>query len=95
MQTQRTKTKRIRVFGIVQGVGYRYYVYDVANQLGLYGYVKNMPDGSVEVIVTGDDSQVEKLVSYLKRGTTYSRVDKIDIEDLDNEIEFDSFDIKF
>lgn len=56
-----------RVYGRVQGVGFRYTTQHEAQRLGLTGYAKNMDDGSVEVVACGDAAQVEKLIKWLKR----------------------------
>jgi len=56
----------VRVFGRVQRVGYRRFVLDSAQELGLSGYVRNERDGSVTVFVQGDDAVVEKFIEMLK-----------------------------
>ena len=57
-----------RVRGVVQGVGYRYHVADVAAANGISGYVRNLPDGSVEVVAEGNREVLEDLVSHLWAG---------------------------
>ncbi len=69
---------RIRVTGYVQGVGFRAYVRRRALSLGLRGYAKNMPDGSVEVVAQGDESAIAQLIGVL-RGSDF------DIEGLETE----------
>lgn len=69
----------MRVYGVVQGVGYRYFVYRIATSLGLAGYVKNLPDGSVEVVAQGDGSLVKALIDELKVGPRHAHVERIDI----------------
>jgi acylphosphatase len=54
--------------GRVQGVGYRYYVEDEANRLGLTGYVRNKPDGSVEVVAEGECNILEGFLALLRVG---------------------------
>ncbi|PWC11538.1 acylphosphatase [Brenneria corticis] len=56
------------VYGVVQGVGFRYSTQHRAAQLGLSGYVRNSSDGSVEVIACGEHQAVEQLVEWLKQG---------------------------
>jgi acylphosphatase len=58
----------VRVTGTVQGVGFRWFVRERARRLGLSGWVRNLPDGSVEVVATGDAGQLELLRAELLRG---------------------------
>jgi len=58
---------RIRVTGVVQGVGYRFFVRNVAASLGLAGEVRNLSDGSVEVVAEGDRSLVGALIGGIHR----------------------------
>ena len=71
---------KIRVTGYVQGVGFRAYVRRHALRLGLRGYAKNMPDGSVEVVVQGDDYAIGQLVDAL-RGSDFA-IDSIETSEL-------------
>ncbi len=59
---------RATVYGRVQGVFFRTFVEEYAQQLGLRGYVRNLPSGDVEVVAEGERERVEKMVEYLKRG---------------------------
>lgn len=63
-----------RVRGRVQGVGFRWYVKDEADALGLSGYVKNCPDGSVEVSAAGPVPCLKRLVETVRRGPPGARV---------------------
>ncbi len=56
----------IRLYGIVQGVGMRYFIWREARKLGLRGYVRNLEDGSVEIVAEGENDLIETLV-YLAR----------------------------
>lgn len=58
----------VRVVGVVQGVGFRWFVRERARRLGLAGWVRNRPDGSVEVLASGDAGQLELLRGELLRG---------------------------
>ena len=58
----------VRVVGMVQGVGFRWFVRERARRLGLAGWVRNLPDGSVEVLASGDPDQLELLRGELQRG---------------------------
>ena len=62
------------VYGRVQGVFFRDFVSTCARELGLAGYVRNLPDGAVEVRAEGERQQLEKLVRYLGVGPPGARV---------------------
>lgn len=67
------------VHGRVQGVFFRYFVYDIATELGLKGYVSNLPGGdAVAVTAEGDKMQLDKLVEQLKIGPPGARVRKLE-----------------
>ncbi|WP_074825057.1 acylphosphatase [Pragia fontium] len=68
------------VSGIVQGVGFRYFTQQQARALGVSGYAYNMDDGRVEVLVSGDKQQVEKLLEWLKSGPRTAKVERVLIE---------------
>jgi len=67
----------IIVKGLVQGVGYRWFVERHAKQLGLTGYVRNLPDGDVEVVVEGARSLIEELIRELKVGPRFASVEDV------------------
>ena len=68
---------RATVYGRVQGVFFRAFVEEQAQQLGLRGYVHNLPSGDVEVVAEGERERVEKLVGYLKMGPPVAIVDRV------------------
>jgi acylphosphatase len=65
--------------GRVQGVGYRYSVVHVANELGLVGWVQNTPDGSVKTWAQGHESVLERFVAYLREGPRSAAVRSVDV----------------
>ncbi len=67
----------IIVKGIVQGVGFRYFVYHHAVHLGLRGYVKNLYDGTVEIDVEGDRSLIEELIKEVKIGHRFAHITEV------------------
>jgi acylphosphatase len=80
------KTNRARRFivrGRVQGVGFRWFVEHEAHILGIAGWVRNNPDGSVEVLAMGSRDQLSGLRSRLREGPRAARVD--DVEELEAE----------
>jgi acylphosphatase len=68
------KRLSITVIGRVQGVGFRYFTEDVANNLGLEGWVRNNPDRTVECEVQGDEVVLEEFCTELRKGPPLSRV---------------------
>ena len=62
------------VYGYVQGVNFRYFVLRLARSLDLKGYVRNLPDGSVEVVAEGERDRLERLAEQLKVGPRAARV---------------------
>jgi acylphosphatase len=67
----------VRVTGVVQGVGYRWFVREKARRLGLAGWVRNLRDGSVEVAAAGDEGQIELLRGELRKGPPGASVDAL------------------
>lgn len=71
-------TRCFRVRGIVQGVAFRASTRYQANLLELGGYAKNLPDGSVEVVVCGDSDKIERLREWLWKGPPHARVEEVE-----------------
>lgn len=87
----------IYVYGMVQGVGFRYYTQHRAKELGLEGFVRNLDDGSVEVVAYGDSAQLDRLQAWLKQGGPRSaRIEKILTEPRAvNDDELNGFEIRY
>jgi acylphosphatase len=77
------KTFSVRVAGKVQGVFFRASAKQQADDLGLSGFVRNQPDGSVYIEVEGEEDQLEEFLYWCKRGPQHARVDSIDITEID------------
>lgn len=71
-------TRCFRAHGLVQGVGFRWFVRVEARRRGLAGSVRNLPDGSVEVVVQGPESVIASLETALARGPAGARVDRLE-----------------
>lgn len=84
----------IRVFGRVQGVGFRYSARKQARTLGLKGWVENRLDGSVCSVIQGRREDCLKYMDWCRRGTGYSWVEKVDIQEMDPE-ELTSFQVRY
>ncbi|MDX3900066.1 MAG: acylphosphatase [Sphingobium sp.] len=71
--------RRLSISGRVQGVFYRAWTVETARELGLVGWVRNRPDGSVEAHVQGEAAAVDRLVALARRGPTAARVDAVHV----------------
>ena len=85
----------IIVSGMVQGVGYRFFVQRHARHLGLYGWVKNLLTREVEILVEGDKSRIEILIKSLHTGNPYATVRHVQVHWGEYEGRFTGFDIAF
>ncbi len=74
-------TRRYIVTGRVQGVGFRWFVEYEAHRIGVGGWVRNCPDGSVEVAACGTEQQLGALYEQLRRGPRAARVDHVEVLD--------------
>jgi len=87
------ETWRFRVYGRVQGVGYRANCMDMALALGLRGWVRNRADGSVEALAAGPVDQLERLREWMRRGPPAADVLRLEVDSAALEVEsFESFD---
>ncbi len=72
------KVVRLLISGRVQGVFFRAYTRDEARRLGLKGWVRNLPDGRVEVLAQGDEEDLARLESFCRRGPPYAHVRSVE-----------------
>ena len=88
--------KRIhaRIDGYVQGVGFRYFAVDVAEELGLTGWVRNTPDGGVEVVAEGEEGRLARFIGMLRQGPRRAEVDDVKVEWQEPRGEFRSFQVR-
>ena len=75
-----TKAVDVRVRGRVQGVSFRMYAEQRAAELGVAGWVRNEPDGSVAVQVEGDEDAVDAFVDWCRQGPPHARVEGVDAD---------------
>ncbi|PSO02462.1 hypothetical protein B9Q10_01310 [Candidatus Marsarchaeota G2 archaeon ECH_B_SAG-E12] len=73
---------KARVWGVVQGVGFRAYARSLANSLSLSGYAKNLPDGSVEIFVQGKRGTIDAFISHIKNAPPPILVQKISTQEV-------------
>ena len=87
--------RRVHVYisGLVQGVAFRWFVRRMARELGVKGWVRNLPDGRVEAVFEGDERAVERMVELCRVGPPAARVDKVRVQSEEYRGEFDDFKI--
>jgi acylphosphatase len=73
--------RRFTVSGRVQGVGFRWFVQELAALEGVAGWVRNRPDGRVEALVQGDLESVIRIERQIRRGPPAAAVDAVDVTD--------------
>ncbi|MDE1852905.1 MAG: acylphosphatase [Thaumarchaeota archaeon] len=71
---------RVRIRGLVHGVSFRSNMAQIASNLGVRGWVRNLPDGSVEAFLEGDERNVKRVLDWAKVGPPRARVDKVVVE---------------
>ena len=88
-----TRTLHAIISGKVQGVFFRIGVQTHAQNLGLTGFVRNLNDGKLEVVVQGDDAGIDDLKGYLLQGPSMARVEHVETKWVDYDKAFPTFDI--
>jgi acylphosphatase len=71
-------TTKFLISGMVQGVGFRWFVARHARALGLVGYARNLPDGRVEVVVGGPEESLPALEQLLRAGPANAQVEQVE-----------------
>ena len=84
------KTVRLTIKGKVQGVFYRATAKDVADLIGVKGWVRNLPDNNVEITVTATEESLQKFINWCKQGPPKAKVEDVIVEELQFE-EFNGF----
>jgi acylphosphatase len=87
--------KRIICKGRVQGVFYRASTAQAAISLNLYGWVRNLPNGDVEVCVQGEESQVQKLIDWCWQGPELAHVTDVVVESQEIDTSLGSFEVRY
>lgn len=84
---------RMIVSGRVQGVGFRYFTCRLAEEFAVTGYVRNLPNGDVEIVAEGDQAVVEEFLARAGQGPSYSRITEVKSYLEPPEGKYDSFGI--
>ena len=89
--------KRVRVIihGKVQGVFFRAHVQEKAVELDLTGYARNLPDGSVEAVFEGDESDIEEMIDYCKEGPRNANVEDVEVIEEEYTGDYDCFEVRY
>lgn len=87
--------RHYRILGRVQGVFFRGSTRDVARQLSLKGWVRNMPDGSVEAVACGSDEHLSQFEIWLRQGPPMALVEKVESHLLAEVPQTDEFEIRY
>lgn len=86
---------QITVRGIVQGVNYRWFAQRNASERGLTGYVRNMPDGSVQVVAEGQRAEIEQLIEALRVGPSAAVVESVTVDWNPPQGDFQRFEVRY
>ena len=70
----------IKIYGKVQGVGFRYYTQQKARELSISGFVQNKPDGSVYVEAEGEEENLDAFILWCNDGPGWARVTKVQVQ---------------
>ncbi|MBM4402273.1 MAG: acylphosphatase [Candidatus Cloacimonetes bacterium] len=89
--------KKLHLFvsGFVQGVNFRYYTKEKADELGLTGWVKNLPDGRVEVQALGEKEKLAEFLSWCQRGPDLADVKRVEVGWEEGDMKSRGFEIKY
>jgi acylphosphatase len=72
--------RRYTITGRVQGVGFRFFTEDAARREGLHGWVRNLPDGGVEIVAEGDAEAVDRFERNVRHGPPGARIEQIEVD---------------
>ena len=84
MSEKETIQQHLKIIGRVQGVGFRHFTRQQANAIGIKGWVRNIPECSVEVFISGNENQIDEMKRRLYKGPISAKVERID------EVQFES-----
>jgi len=85
----------IKVTGRVQGVYFRSTAREVAMEMGITGWVRNVPDGSVEIVAEGEKEKIEKFIKWCWKGPPLAIVENVEVKWEEYKNEFKSFEVRY
>ena len=89
------KQLEIIISGRVQGIGYRAFAMRTAESCNIRGSVRNLADGRVKILAIGEEESMERFISLLKKGPTFSLVRDLTINELDTTEDYKEFRIEY
>lgn len=81
------------ISGRVQGVSFRMSAWEQAQRIGVTGWVKNLPDGRVELVAEGDETSLRQMLAWAQLGPRFAHVDQVEVDESAATGEFSNFDI--
>ncbi|MBP3192584.1 acylphosphatase [Natronogracilivirga saccharolytica] len=87
-------THLLHIYGRVQGVGFRNYVNQHANERSVTGWIRNREDGSVEVMLQGKHSDVGSVEAACRKGPPLAKVDHVDRYPVDPDVSYETFEVR-
>lgn len=87
--------RRVKIRGRVQGVFFRHHTKQESDRLGITGWVRNMPDGSVEALICGPDDKLDEMESWLAKGPPTAVVEETESNTHQPETAFTHFEIRY
>jgi acylphosphatase len=89
--------ERVHVYieGLVQGVFFRYHTQRLARELGVKGWVRNLPDGRVEAVMEGKREALERMLDFCRRGPPGAVVERVEVERGKAEGRFRDFEVRY
>lgn len=85
----------VYIEGRVQGVGFRHFAKVNAEEVGVFGWIKNLPDGRVEAVFAGPIDHIREMVNRCETGPGPSRVDNIDVTLEETDEEYEDFEVRY
>ncbi len=89
------KSTHVIIEGLVQGVFFRDHTYRQAVKLNISGYVRNLPDRTVEAMLQGEQDAIESMLTWLKQGSPRSQVKNLKVQEIETTKQFASFEIQY
>lgn len=87
------KANRLIIQGTVQGVFFRQFVKENADKMGLRGFVRNLPEGNVEIVAEGEGETIERFLNIMKKGPEHSQIRNVIVEERKWSGDFNEFKI--